>query len=116
MSGTQRIGWDPFSKQLKAWSFDSEGGFSEGFWQRDGNRWTLKLTGVSADGRVGSATQIHTFVSDHAMTWQATDRVLGGESLPDIAEITIVRRRRRRCRDRWAYNIILFHRIRGYES
>jgi hypothetical protein len=29
LTGTQRIGWDPLSKQIKAWIFDSEGGYGE---------------------------------------------------------------------------------------
>ena len=91
MSGTQRIGWDPLTKQIKTWTFDSDGGYGEGYWHRDGDRWLVKLTGVAADGRTGSMTQIHTHLSDHRRTWRAVDRVLGGEPLEDIEEITVVR-------------------------
>ena len=91
MNGTQRIGWDPLTRQIKTWTFDSDGGYGEGYWHRDGDRWLVKLHGVSADGRTGSATQIHTRLNDHSRTWSAVDRLLGGESLPDIEEITVVR-------------------------
>lgn len=91
MSGTQRIGWDPLTRQIKTWTFDSDGGYGEGYWHYDGDRWLVKLTGVSADGRAGSATQIHTSVNDHTRTWRAVDRMLGGEPLDDIDEITVVR-------------------------
>lgn len=91
MSGAQRIGWDPLARQIKTWSFDSDGGYGEGYWRRDGDRWLLKLTGVAADGRSGSATQIHTRQNDHTRTWSAVDRLLGGEPLPDIEKITVVR-------------------------
>jgi len=91
IGGTQRIGWDPLTRQIKTWNFDNAGGHSEGFWHRNGDRWIVKLHGVSADGRVGSATEIHTSVSPHEMTWQGMHRVLGGESLPDTAEIRVVR-------------------------
>ena len=37
LSGTQRIGWDPVRRQFKTWIFDSEGGFGEGYWTRDGD-------------------------------------------------------------------------------
>ena len=30
MKGTQRIGWDPLTKQIKSWVFDSEGGSRRG--------------------------------------------------------------------------------------
>lgn len=91
MSGTQRIGWDSLTRQIKTWTFDSDGGYGEGYWHRDGDRWLVKLTGVSADGRAGSTTQIHTRKNDHTRTWSAVDRVLGGEPLADIDEITVVR-------------------------
>lgn len=91
MSGTQRIGWDPLTKQIKTWTFDSDGGYGEGYWHRDGDGWLVKLTGVAADGRTGSTTQIHTRQNDHTRTWSAVDRLLGGEPLPDIEEITVVR-------------------------
>ncbi|MGH7135313.1 MAG: hypothetical protein ACREHD_06205, partial [Pirellulales bacterium] len=91
MRGNQRIGWDPLTKQIKTWTFDSDGGYGEGYWHRDGDRWLVKLTGVAADGRTGSATQIHTRQNEHTRTWSAVDRLLGGEALPDIEEITVVR-------------------------
>lgn len=92
MSGSQRIGWDPLARQIKTWTFDNDGGRGEGYWHRDGDRWIVKLQGVSADGRVGSVTQIHTSVNDHTRTWRAADRLLGDEPLPDIEETTVVRR------------------------
>lgn len=91
LSGNQRIGWDPLAKQLKTWSFDSAGGESTGYWHNDGDRWVLKLSGVSAEGQVGSAIQVYTPVNKHKYTWQAAHRTLGGEPLPDIAPVTIVR-------------------------
>jgi uncharacterized protein (TIGR02246 family) len=91
MKGTQRVGWDPLTRQIKTWTFDSDGGYGEGYWHRDGDRWLVKLEGVSADGRSGSMTQIHTRLNDHRRTWRAVDRVLGSEPLDDIDEITVVR-------------------------
>ena len=91
MSGTQRIGWDPLTRQIKTWTFDSDGGYGEGYWHRDGDRWIVNLSGVTADGRTGSTTQIHRQVNDHTRTWSAVNRLLGGESLADINEISVVR-------------------------
>ena len=50
LSGTQRIGWDPLVKKIRAWVFDSEGGFGESYWTREGQQWMVKLTGVCATG------------------------------------------------------------------
>jgi uncharacterized protein (TIGR02246 family) len=91
MTGTQRIGWDPLKKTIRSWVFDSEGGFGEGTWTQDGNQWIIKRTGVTRDGRPASATNTITLVGKDRMTWQSRNRVVGGEKLPDIEEIPIVR-------------------------
>lgn len=92
MSGTQRIGWDPLTGKLKSWTFDSEGGYSEGFWHRDGDRWILKSTGVTADGQAASDTTIYTLDNEFTMTWQSIDHEVAGIEIPDSEEVTIVRR------------------------
>jgi uncharacterized protein (TIGR02246 family) len=91
MSGTQRIGWDPLTGKLRAWIFDSEGGHAEGTWHRDGDKWILKSTGVTADGQPASSTSIYTFVNAHSMTWQSVDHEIAGVQLPDSEVVTIVR-------------------------
>ena len=90
-TGTQRIGWDPRQKQIRSWVFDSDGGFSEGFISRDGERWVMKSVGVLKDGRTGSATNVLTHVNRDTMKWTSLDRTLGSEVLPDAEEITLVR-------------------------
>ena len=92
MTGTQRIGWDPLAKKIRSWVFDSEGGFGEGVWTREANHWIVKMTGVTRDGKIASATNITTRVSKDRMTWQQRDRIVGGEKTPDIEEIPITRK------------------------
>ena len=92
MTGTQRIGWDPVAKKLHSWVFDSQGGFGEGLWTRNGNQWIVKTTGTRGDGNGASATRIITQVTKDRMTWQSHDRVVGGELQPDVEKIVIVRR------------------------
>ncbi len=60
LSGTQRIGWDPVRKQFKTWIFDSEGGYGEGYWTRNGNQWLVKVEGVRQDGLHATGTNIIT--------------------------------------------------------
>ncbi len=91
MTGSQRIGWDPVSGKLRTWVFDSEGGYGEGTWHRNGDSWVLKSTGVTADGQPASSTSLFTMLSGHAMTWQAIDREVAGERLPDTDEYVLVR-------------------------
>ena len=59
LSGTQRIGWDPVRGQFKTWIFDTEGGFGEGYWTRNGDQWVIKAEGVRQDGRHASVDQHH---------------------------------------------------------
>ncbi|MBX6315441.1 MAG: SgcJ/EcaC family oxidoreductase [Isosphaeraceae bacterium] len=92
LTGSQRIGWDPLTKQIRSWVFDSEGAYSEGLWSRDGNRWLVKATGVLRDGQTASATHVITFVNKDTSTWQSIDRTIGGAVLPGIDEFTLVRK------------------------
>jgi uncharacterized protein (TIGR02246 family) len=92
LSGTQRIGWDPMTGKLKTWIFDSDGGYAEGFWHRDGDDWTLKTTGVTSNGQHITSTTTYSSVNDDTMTWRSTDREIAGVALPDSDPVIIVRR------------------------
>ena len=41
ISGTQRIGYDPVSGHLKVWTFDSDGGYSDGYLRQEEKAWIL---------------------------------------------------------------------------
>jgi uncharacterized protein (TIGR02246 family) len=91
LSGTQRIGFDPLTGKLRTWIFDSEGGYGEGLWHRNGDDWVLKLTGVTADGEPASSTSIYTLVNGHTMTWQSVGHEIAGVQIPDSEVVTVVR-------------------------
>ncbi|MCU1376842.1 MAG: hypothetical protein JWO68_4128 [Actinomycetia bacterium] len=92
LSGTQRIGWDPVRKQFKTWIFDTEGGFGEGYFSRNGDEWVIKAEGVRQDGRHASVTNIlRRLGKDHA-SWQSVDRTLGDVAMPGIEKFTLVRK------------------------
>lgn len=90
--GTQVIGWDAAEKQIRSWVFDSQGGFSEGVWSRDGNRWVVKANGVLPDGGRASAVQIISFVDANTFTWQSVAREVDGQLLPNVDPVTVVRK------------------------
>ena len=92
MSGHQRIGWDPLTKQLKSWVFDSEGGYGEALWTREGNTWVVKATGVLADGKIATATHMITLEGKDLVRWRSTDRTLGNKPEADVEEIVLVRK------------------------
>jgi len=92
MTVTQRIGWDPLSKQIKSWFFDSEGGYGDDLWTRNGNEWMIKSTGVLSDGRIATATNLLTRVGPNTARWASTERTVGGHHVPDHFENMMVRR------------------------
>ncbi|MGP0069454.1 MAG: YybH family protein [Isosphaeraceae bacterium] len=91
MSLTQRIGWDPLARQIRSWDFDSEGGFGEGRWSRDGDRWTIKHTGVRPEGTPTSSTNVMVRERPDVLRWVSTDRVLGEQSIPENEAYVMVR-------------------------
>ena len=92
MNVTQRIGWDPLTKQIKSWVFDSDGGYGDALWARNGNQWVIKSTGVLPDGRIATATNILTRTGPNTARWASTERTVGGQVTPDHHESVMVRR------------------------
>ena len=92
LEGTQVIGWDPDRKQIRSWMFDSEGGFGEGLWRKKGNQWIVKSSQVLKGGKRASAINVTTLVDDKTLKWRSIGREIDGEMLPNIPEVTIVRK------------------------
>jgi uncharacterized protein (TIGR02246 family) len=90
-SGTQEIGEDPRTGQLRSWMFDDDGSRGEVLWFRDGHRWILESSGVTANGIETSATNVVTRVDDDKFTWRSINRTIAGESVPDTPAITVTR-------------------------
>ena len=86
MTVNQRIGWDPLTKQVKAWVFDSEGGYGDEQWTRKGDQWVIKSTGVLPDGRTASATHVLTPAGPNGARWTSTERTLGEQSIEEPIE------------------------------
>lgn len=91
LEGWQIIGWDPIQERLRSWTFDGEGGFADGTFTRDGERWLLRETGVAPDGSRTSADNTITRVSPDRLTWESHNRTFDGEPMPSIGRIEINR-------------------------
>ncbi|HUT11807.1 MAG TPA: SgcJ/EcaC family oxidoreductase [Thermoguttaceae bacterium] len=91
VTGMEFVGWDPARKQIRSWVFDSDGGFAEGSWSRSGDRWLVKTKATLPDGRIASSTSILRPLDEDSFTWQQVNRVVGGQLLPNIDEVVIVR-------------------------
>jgi uncharacterized protein (TIGR02246 family) len=92
MSGTQVIGWDPAAKTIRSWVFDSDGGFFQGVWSRTDDQWSIQSVGVLPDGRKGSMTSIIRLLDADTFTMQSVSREVAGELLPNIDEVTVIRK------------------------
>ena len=92
LQGTQVIGWDPIEKKFRSWIFDSSGSFGQGTWSHEGNRWVIKMHSVLKTGEKASSINIYTPVDSNTFTWQSVGREVGGAPLPNIDEVTVVRK------------------------
>ncbi len=91
-AGMQLIGWDPATKSIRSWTFDSNGTFADATWGEKGGRWFIRNRGTLPDGRAATMVNVMKKVDDNSFTWQTIERTAGGELLPNIDEIQIVRR------------------------
>jgi uncharacterized protein (TIGR02246 family) len=94
LEGWQIIGWDPVEESIRSWTFDDAGGFSGGFWTREGQRWLARETGYAADGSRTSADQTLTKAGDDRFFWESGNRTLDGEPQPAIGRIEIRRQKK----------------------
>jgi uncharacterized protein (TIGR02246 family) len=91
LEGWQVIGWDEAQGHIRSWTFDTAGGFSEGVWTRDGERWLVRDSGTMPDGARTTAEQTIAKVGADKFTWEANNRTLNGEPQPSIGRIEISR-------------------------
>ena len=92
LEGTQVVGWDPATRTIRSWMFDSDGGFGEGIWTKKDKGWIVKFSQVLPDGRKASATNIYTFVDANTFTWKSIGRKVGEDFLPNVEEVKVVRK------------------------
>jgi uncharacterized protein (TIGR02246 family) len=92
MNGVQRIGWDPIRREIRSWVFDSEGGYVEGTWKRNGEQWLVASRGFNAAGEAASGVAVYTIFDAERITWQHRNLVVGNELREDTAPIVMVRR------------------------
>jgi uncharacterized protein (TIGR02246 family) len=91
LRGTQIIGWDPSEQRIRSWVFDSDGGFGEGAWTQEGDRWVVQSTSTLPDGRKGSAINVYQRLDDNSFSWKSTARHAGDEILPNSDEVLVQR-------------------------
>jgi uncharacterized protein (TIGR02246 family) len=88
---TQRIGWDAVTGQVRSWTFDDDGGFTEGRWVPTDEGWMVLSEAAMPDGTAGSATLVITVKDADHLVVRGTDRIIGDVEEPDF-EMTIARK------------------------
>jgi hypothetical protein len=91
LEATEVIGYDAANDKIRSWVFDSDGGFAEGSWKQEGNKWLINFTSTSLDGTTASAQHVVTHIDDKKFTWESINRQSGREVLPNIDKIEVVR-------------------------
>jgi uncharacterized protein (TIGR02246 family) len=91
LEGTQVIGWDPLNRQIRTWTFNSDGSFGQGTVSKHDDDWLLKMTQVLSDGQLAAATQVITRVDQNTMTVQVIGKTVNGEPVPASTAVTVVR-------------------------
>jgi uncharacterized protein (TIGR02246 family) len=89
-SWTQVIAKDP-NAGLRSWQFNSDGGFGEWAWARDGSRWVIQGTGTQPDGGEETATNLLVPLDKDAFTWQVLERTAGGKAQPGQPPVKVER-------------------------
>ena len=87
------IGWVAVADRFRSWIFESNGGFAREEWSKENGRWFISSSGVLFGGQKSSALRIITPVDNDTIELEAVDREVGGELLPDIEKVTIVRQK-----------------------
>ena len=89
--GLSVIGWDAQEKCIRSWMFDTDGGYAESIWTRDGDPWIANARHVLPDGRIASSIMLMKKDGDNTMIWQRVSQEVNGEVLPGGPEVRLVR-------------------------
>ncbi len=91
LEGTQVIGYDASTGNIRSWVFDSDGGTATGVWTRKGDSWEVRSSQVLADGRAASSINIYKLIDDDQFSWRSIGRQVDGEYLPNTEPVTVHR-------------------------
>jgi uncharacterized protein (TIGR02246 family) len=90
-SGTQRIGWDPISRSIKSWVFDTDGGHGEGVWTKVGDRWIVYGSGVLANGQRTSSINEYWPEGKDSLRWKSRSEQ-GNQDQTKLLDIQLIRK------------------------
>jgi len=86
LEGWQIIGWDPIEGCIRSWTFDDEGGFSEGRWTRRGQSLAPSENWCHSGGSRTAADNTFPKISDDRFIWESNNRSLDGLPQPGLED------------------------------
>jgi uncharacterized protein (TIGR02246 family) len=92
-SGTQMFGKDNADGGIRSWVFQSDGGFGDGLWTRDGKKWTVDFQGVTPDGKKLAASVVYVRVDADTFTWQSVQQTVDGLPIADAQVIKVTKQK-----------------------
>jgi uncharacterized protein (TIGR02246 family) len=91
VTGTQMIGLDPNTDELRIWTFEADGGYGEGQCTRDGNKWIFASNATLADGRSMTAMNILTPINRDTFTWQPVNLTIDDKPVGNLPPVKVTR-------------------------
>ena len=92
-SGMQIFGKDNAEGGIRSWVFQSDGGYGDGTWTREGKKWTVDFEGVTGDGKKLRATVIYVHVDPNTFTWQSVQQTVDGQPIADTQPIRVTKQK-----------------------
>jgi uncharacterized protein (TIGR02246 family) len=92
-SGKQIFGRDNAEGGIRSWVFQSDGGFGDGAWTREGKKWTVDFDGETGDGKRLHATVIYVRVDPNTFTWQSVQQTIDGQPIADTQPIRVTKQK-----------------------
>ena len=88
---TRRMGWDPAAGRIRSWVFDSDGGFAESGWTREGDALDREFHRCTSWREAERGTTVYTRIDDNTLLVESLGFQVDGESMPDL-RVKLVRK------------------------
>jgi len=92
LEGKQLVAWNPRTKEINSWLFDSDGGFAQGVWKKKGDSFVVESSHTMPDGKLASSINIYTPIDKDSFTWKSVGREIDGALMPDLEPVTLKRK------------------------
>ena len=84
LAGTQFVGWDPLAQQIRSWTFNDDGSYSDGVWSLQDNKWLVVSTRVLPDGSTSEAVQVYKVPDKSTIVWKLILGSIDGQPTDDV--------------------------------